>query len=380
MAAVETADWALDGFHDDPARSHTLPGRFYYDPGIFADETAAIFHRSWQYAGHVSQLPEPGDYAVREIGDESVILLRDAAGELRGFYNVCQHRGHRLLEGEGHLEKIITCPYHAWAYDLSGALRTARGSERVHDFDKAKVCLKPVRVEALCGFLYFNLDPEAPPLAEQSGRFEQAFRSFWAAPENLTLAYRKEIDVKANWKNIIENYSECYHCPIAHKSLATTAFDMDSYRIEVHPFYHQHTSRDAGDGQGYEYEADSGPRGHEFGGWYLWPNVCFEFYPGGRLTVLHNLPLAPERTLQLIEWYLPEAAPTAIEREIIAFVDEVRLEDIPIVESVQRGLHSRGYGQGRFIVDEQNPSLSEHAVHAFQGKVLAALGAHGAAD
>jgi choline monooxygenase len=346
MAAVETADWALDGFHDDPARSH--------------------IHRSWQYAGHVSLLPEPGDYAVREIGDESVILLRDAAGELRGFYNVCQHRGHRLLEGEGHLKKIITCPYHAWAYDLSGALRTARGSERVHDFDKAKVCLKPVRVEALCGFLYFNLDPEAPPLAEQ--------------PENLTLAYRKEIDVKANWKNIIENYSECYHCPIAHKSLATTAFDMDSYRIEVHPFYHQHTSRDAGDGQGYEYEADSGPRGHEFGGWYLWPNVCFEFYPGGRLTVLHNLPLAPERTLQLVEWYLPEAAPTAIEREIIAFVDEVRLEDIPIVESVQRGLHSRGYGQGRFIVDEQNPSLSEHAVHAFQGKVRAALGAHGAAD
>jgi choline monooxygenase len=259
MAAVEIADRKVDGFADDPARSYTLPGRFYHDPGIFADETAAIFYRSWQYAGHVSALPEPGDYIVREIGDESVVLLRDGAGELRGFYNVCQHRGHRLLEGEGRVKKIITCPYHAWAYDLSGALRTARGSERVPGFDKAKVCLKPVRVEALCGFLYFNLDPDATPLARQCGRFAEEFRSFWDVPEKLKLAYRREIDVKANWKTIIENYSECYHCPNAHKSLATTAFDMDSYRIEVHPLYHHHTSRDAGAGQGYEYEADSGP-------------------------------------------------------------------------------------------------------------------------
>ena len=119
----EIATSPVAGFDRDPTRSRTLPGFYYFDPEVFERERRRVFHRSWQYVGHVSMLPEPGSYIVRDILDQSVLLLRDRGGEIQAFFNVCQHRAHRLLEGEGRLNAAaITCPYHAWAYDLSGAL------------------------------------------------------------------------------------------------------------------------------------------------------------------------------------------------------------------------------------------------------------------
>ena len=373
MTVLNLSADALRKIDPNPRRSYTLPGHFYYEPAIFDHEIEAIFARTWQLAGHLSRLAAPGDYITAEVGDESVIVLRDRAGELRAFYNVCQHRAHRLLEGEGNVKSVITCPYHAWCYGLDGALRNARNSDQVAGFDKTQLSLQPLRVETLCGFVFVNLDPDAPDLAEGLAAFEREFLSFDPAPEKLQRAYRKVIDVRANWKNVIENYAECYHCPNAHQSLATAALDMSSYRIHVHEAYHVHTSGNCGQDQGYSFST-AGPRGEDFASWLVWPNVVLEYYPGGKLTLFHNKPLGPERTLQVIEWYLPQAAPSAMEQEVIDFVDVVREEDIPIVESVQRGLHSRGYRQGRFMVDEERTGMSEHAVHDFQLKVLRALG------
>ena len=373
MAALGTADAALERFDADAGSSYTLPGRFYFEPEIYEAEKEAIFYRRWQYAGHVSQLGKPGDYVTRDVADEGVIVLRDEAGALRGYHNVCQHRAHRLLEGQGRLKAGISCPYHAWGYGLDGALRSAPHGRGTKDFDKANFCLSPVRVEALCGFVYFNIDPDAAPLAQGLGGFEAEFLSFGREPEKLVRAYHKEIDVKANWKNVIENYDECYHCLASHPTLMAAALDMKSYRIDVHDAYHVPTSGNRGEKQGYSFSPDEGPRGGDFASWLIWPNTVFEYYPGSKLTLFHNAPLGPERTLQTIEWYLPQAEPTDADREVIDFVDVVRLEDIPIVESVQRGLHSRGYHQGRFMIDEASAGLSEHAVHDFQRKVLDAL-------
>ena len=373
MTVVNLSADALGKIDPRPGRSYTLPGHFYYEPAVFAHEKEAIFYRTWQYAGHVSQLAEPGSYITQDVGDESVIVLRDGSGELRAFYNVCQHRAHRLLEGEGRLKTVITCPYHAWCYGLDGGLRAARNSDGVAGFDKSAFSLRPVRVEELCGFVYVNLDPDAPGLASRLGDFAREFLSFDPRPERLVRAYRKEIDVRANWKVVIENYDECYHCPISHPSLSNAALDMPSYRIRVHEAYHVQTSGNCGERQGYAFSTD-GPRGEDFASWLIWPNTVFEYYPGSLLTVFLNKPLGPERTLQVIEWYRPQAEPSPTEQAVIDFVDVVREEDIPIVESVQRGLHSRGYRQGRFVVDEEGTGMSEHAVHDFQLKVLRALG------
>jgi choline monooxygenase len=153
------------------------------------------------------------------------------------------------------------------------------------------------------------------------------------------------------------------------------ALDYPSYRITVHEHHHSHHSRDKGGAQGYGTRTAGAGKAQEFGSWLLWPNWCLEVYPGGNLTVFHHQPLGPEQTLQKVEWYFPQGRLTEAEQEVVDFVHGVRLEDIPICESVQLGLHSLGYRQGRFVVDPERSEISEHAVHDFQSKLLDALGA-----
>ncbi|MBT3557770.1 MAG: aromatic ring-hydroxylating dioxygenase subunit alpha [Rhodospirillales bacterium] len=370
----------LDKFGSDPQQSHAIPGHYYFDPDIYSREFPAIFFKTWLYAGHVSTLANPGDYMVRDVGDQSVIILRDRGDTLRGYHNVCQHRAHRLLEGEGRIKTLLSCPYHAWAYDFSGELIRIPGEDVGVGIDKSGICLSTVRIEEFLGFIFFNLDTNATPLASQLTGMNDEFRSFCAEPEKLKRAYTKTYEVKANWKNVIENYSECYHCPPAHPTLAQNALDMTDYRIEVRGAYHHHNSGNRGDMQGYDINIGDSPRADEFGGWYLYPGVSFEFYPGGKLTVFHNVPDGPEKTIQNIEWYLGADTPTEEEQAVIDFVDVVRREDFPLVESVQRGLHSQGYGRGRFAIDKDRTYLSEHAVHDLQHKVLTALGDIAASD
>ena len=351
----------------------TLPGHYYYDPAIYARELEQIFYRSWQYVGHQCRLGSPGQYMVRDIGDQSVAVLRDEHGELRAFHNVCQHRAHRLLEGEGNLDDSVVCPYHAWRYGLAGDLRFARGSERVPGFNRNSIRLASVRVETLCGFVFVNLDPDARTLAEMSDGLTAEIESLAPRAPDLVRAHVQTFELAANWKNSVENYAECYHCPSRHPSLVDAAIDIDQYRINVYPGYHRHVTTGKGRQQGYTLADDDRPQAQEFASWFLWPNMVFEVYPGGNLTVFHHVPSGPERTVQETEWYFAGAQPTSAEREVIDFVNVVREEDIPICESVQRGLHSKGYGQGRLVLTPGPSSVSENGVADFQRRVREAL-------
>ena len=154
------------------------------------------------------------------------------------------------------------------------------------------------------------------------------------------------------------------------------ALEYSTYRITTHEHHHSHRSRGKGEAMGYATTTNSALRPDEFGSWLLWPNWCLEVYPGGNLTVFHHVPLGPEETVQKVEWYFPNDPPSKEEQEVIEFVHTVRLEDIPICESVQKGLHSLGYERGRFVVDSERSEISEHAVHDFQAKLLRALGTH----
>ncbi len=355
------------------ASPKTLPGWYYYDPDTYQREKDRIFRRTWQYIGHVSMLGERSRYLVRDIADESIIVLKDRHGELSAFYNVCQHRAHRLLEGEGPLKPLITCPYHTWAYDHDGRLQSARGTENIGEFDKDEICLRSVRLETLCGFLFINMDDEAQSLRELTPGLEEEIRSFSPSPEHLTVAKRYGIPLKANWKNSVENFSECYHCPNQHRTLTENALDLHTYKIECYSHFHVHRSRDKGDQVGYHVDPHAAPRANEFRSFYIWPNTVFEVYPGGNLTVFHHAPTGPEETLQGVEWYFPNAEISEEEQAVIDFIHTVRLEDIPLCESVQKGLRSQGYGQGRLVLDPDQTDISEHAVYDFQQKITAAL-------
>ena len=360
-------------FTDDPNRSYSLPGRYYFDPEIFELEKERILYRSWQYVCHMSQLEQTGSYSVTDIGDQSVVVLRDKAGELRAFHNVCQHRAHRLLEGQGRVASAIVCPYHQWTYELSGELRQARHSDEVIDFPKNEICLSAVRAELFCGFVFVNLNPQAEPLMQGVEAFAAEIHKLSPDVEKLKLADTRDIVLAANWKNSVENYSECYHCPNQHPSLAEGSLDMESYQITVHEKYHSHASRGVGDNTQYERSMELDGEEREFGSWLLWPNWVLEVYPGGYLNVFHHVPISPEKTLQRCEWYFPTETPTESQQGVIDFINIVRDEDIPICETVQLGLHSMGYGQGRLMVNTDRSYFSEHAVHDFQTKVLTAL-------
>jgi choline monooxygenase len=360
----------------DPARAHTLPARFYCDPEIHEREKDAVFYRSWWLAGHVSRLEEPGSYLTTRIHEQSVFVIRGRDGELRGFYNVCQHRGHELLDGEGKTA-VITCPYHAWCYGLDGKLRTARNTEGMADFDPADFGLPPVRIEVFCGFVFVNLDPEAEALADLTGDLESEIRSYVPRLDELAFGQRDRYDIAANWKVVIDNFLECYHCDPAHRDFVDLV-DMPSYRSQCHEIYSSHisTALRTADSSAYQV-AEPGSDGADFGfaGWYLWPNLTIWVLPGeASIATLQMIPAGPERTVEYLDWYCLGGTPSAQMREAMAYVDKVlQPEDIGLCESVQRGLKSFGYNQGRFVVDPVESELSEHAVHHFQQLVLNAL-------
>ncbi len=359
------------GFTDDAEFSQTMNASYYFDKDIFEQEKAAIFYSTWQYVGHVSMLPEPGSYIVRDVLDQSVVVLRNANGEIRCYFNVCQHRAHRLLEGDGKIGPIITCPYHHWAYGQDGSLRSARGSEKMRGFDPSQYRLEEVRTGEMLGFLFVNLDGNAPDFDEVSGALKAEIASFSPDAANLKCAKRSEYELRANWKNSIENYDECFHCPTQHRSLIEEALDWSSYRIYTHPHHHTHYT----DGKNVTYSTvtESAAKPERFASWLLWPNWVCEAYPGGNLTIFHHVSLEPERMVQKCEYYFLHDEPTEEENEFIEFVHSVRLEDVPLCESVQKGFHSLGYRQGRFVVDSERTQISEHAVHDFQRKWLKAM-------
>jgi choline monooxygenase len=363
---------AVDRFDADPTRSYTLAAPYYFDPAVYEREKEAIFHSSWNYVGHSGQFSDIGSYITARIGDQGVFVIRGKDGELRAFHNVCSHRAHELLQGCG-ATKVITCPYHAWSYRADGSLRTARGSENVEGFNKEEFCLKPLAVEVYAGFVFVNLDRAASPLAGVAGNLEQEIRSYVPQLDQLKFAHRLTYELKANWKNVVDNFLECYHCTPAHPAFVDLV-DIKNYRTKCYDVYSSHVSPPGrADNKAYSFQGSGGA--NNFAAWWLWPNVTFVTFPGcPNIAVLHMMPTGPETTLEHLDFFFSDSTPTAAEMEAIKYTDEVlQVEDIALVESVQRGLHSRGYHQGRYIVDAARTDISEHGVHHFHSLVLKAL-------
>jgi phenylpropionate dioxygenase-like ring-hydroxylating dioxygenase large terminal subunit len=361
-------------FSNEPSTSHTMPARFYIDPTVYEREKEAIFNRSWWFAGHKSQVAKPGQYITTSIHDQSIIIARGADDEIRAFYNVCQHRGHELVKGAGSA-RILVCPYHAWSYDLDGKLRGAPNTGELAGFDKCAFALKNVRVEEFCGLLFVNLDPDAKPFAELSGDLEAELRHYCPSIDSLVYAHRHNYDVASNWKVLIDNFLECYHCGPAHRDFVNLV-DMKTYKSRVCGIYSSHTSQ-AAQVNNSAFKFEKGDVEFGYAAWYVWPNLTIWIYPGEtNLSTLQMIPAGPERTIEHLDWFLPKTEPTAQLAAAMAYMDEVlQPEDISLCESVQRGLHSKGYNQGRFVIDNMLTHLSEHAVHHFQKMVVDALGA-----
>jgi choline monooxygenase len=340
----------------------------YTDPKWFDVDQRAIFARTWQWLCHAEKLREPGGYVTGTVAGMPVVAVRDEAGALRAFYNVCKHRAHELLSGSG-VRRGIVCPYHAWNFDLSGRLRRARNTGGMPGFDTSEVRLDQVQVAEFAGMVYVNLDPEAAPLPEQTGGLLAEIEARAPDVAKLTLARRLTYDIASNWKNVVDNFLECYHCHVAHRDFVSLV-DMDTYKVTTHGIYSSHMAR-AGAAENSAYDV-SGATVTEHAVWWLWPNTCLLRYPGrGNFMVLQIIPDGPGRTRETWDFYLETAEPDEAELGSIRYIDEVlQVEDIALVESVQRGMRTPAFTQGKIVYDPDGSGLSEHAVHHFHGLVL----------
>jgi phenylpropionate dioxygenase-like ring-hydroxylating dioxygenase large terminal subunit len=335
----------------------TLPGRDYHAADVFDLERERIFAHSWFYAGRAEGLDEPGDFVTMDVAGESVMVLRTKAGELRGFYNVCRHRGSRLCDdASGRMKGAVKCPYHAWAYSFEGHLI---GTPNVgkDEVDRDALSLWPVCVETWQGFLFVHLDPDPVPL-------EDALRDQPDSPLSfarftlgeLEIGHRTVTEVRANWKILIENYNECLHCPTVHPELI--AVIPGFRRGEVYDSRRPDGGMaivDGGDSFTRTGRSDlpvlPGLDAHDETSLYgctVYPNMFIDVTGTGAISTI-LLPREAGHTTVVTEYlFRPEviAGPAFDPSEVVEFVELVAHQDYVVCERVQRGVRSRAFTHG----------------------------------
>lgn len=356
----------------------TLQGDYYTSDSIYYEELGQIFYQRWICLGRADEIGDPGNYVLKQVGDESLIITRDRRGGLHAFYNVCRHRGTRLcIPGQGHFRETIQCPYHAWTYTLDGRLIGAPNMGEVKGFDKKDYPLHEAQLEQWQGFLFVNLGSETEPLPVAfrplAGKFDN-----WNI-SNLRLARRIQYEVRANWKLLIENYSECYHCPLVHPALARLSpYDSGDNDLVEGPILGGYMVINKGaDTLTMTGGTSRPPLGtitgedlHRVYYYSLFPNLLISLHPD--YVMYHTLwPQSPNRTLITCEWLFDLDAMTNPEfnpGDAVEFWDMTNRQDWAICEEAQHGIRSRVYRPG--------PVSHRHELLpvAFDREVLKALG------
>jgi phenylpropionate dioxygenase-like ring-hydroxylating dioxygenase large terminal subunit len=359
----------------------SLPQKYFVSPEIFAKEQAEIFSKEWLLVGHQSQIAKPGDYFVIEVAAppsqhgygvtrESLIVVRDQKSEIRGFYNVCRHRGTRLKEDACGHSSTIQCPYHAWTYALDGRLVGAPHMDDVPGFDKADYSLHAVNLALWEGLIFVNFGDASTQrggyssledwFAPLKGKF-----SHWNMPI-LRPAKRIEYDVRANWKLMFENYSECYHCPGVHPQLQKVSpYDSAENDLREGPFLGGFMKINPGKSltmSGNACAAFVGKMENLQQVFYysIFPNMLLSLHP--EYVMVHQLwPQSPERTLIVCDWlFHPDAARAgqAVYNpdDAIEFWDMTNKQDWHVCELSQQGIASRAYTPGPYSSRESIPA------------------------
>jgi len=349
-------------------RASMLPPRVFHDPAIFDFEQAAWFGRSWLCVGREEDAARPGEYVLARPAGESAMVVRGEDDTLRAFHNVCRHRGSRILTEDAGRVVRFQCPYHAWTYELDGTLRRASHTDELIDFEPDHNGLVPVRLSTWQGFVFVTLDPEAPEL-------EAGLADFWSHIDQFPIAglrraRRIEYEVRANWKVIGENYSECYHCPGVHPQLnRLTPYDQGRNLESNGPW--------AGGWMQLTGDADTmSVDGHRHGRpplpgitaedqrriyyFLVWPNLLLSLHPDYVMT--HQVwPIDAEHSRVVCDWLFDPttmAAPDFDPTDAIDFWDLTNRQDWRVCELQQEGTSSVAYTPGRY-------SLMEDMVHAF---------------
>jgi glycine betaine catabolism A len=352
----------------------TLPRRYYTDPELFKEELERFYCESWICVGRSEQTANAGDYFLREVAGESIIITRDRDRRVRAFYNVCRHRGTRLVTAtEGRFSGRIQCGYHGWTYGLDGMLIGAPHMEDGGGFCREDYPLNSIQAAEWDGHIFINLDSQAEPLETQLVDLPQKFGAWGMG--TLRLHKRIVYEVKANWKLIILNYNECLHCPVLHPALNRLTNYLGADNELPRPTY-------IGGAMGFKSGAETmsmdGRRRRDFLPglsederqkvcyYAILPNFLLSLHPDYMMT--HTLwPRAVDSTKIVCEWHFHPAEmnkPGFDASDAIEFWDLTNREDWKICELSQAGIQSRAYQPGPY-------SHRETLLHAFDEIVLA---------
>ncbi|MBA3948414.1 MAG: aromatic ring-hydroxylating dioxygenase subunit alpha [Acidobacteria bacterium] len=362
-----------------PEGATTLPARFYTSPRLFERELDLFFRSNWVLAGRAEEVPRKGDYVLRDLAGDSIIVTRSGEGDqsVRAFYNVCRHRGTRLCTAaSGHFAGSIQCPYHSWTYDLSGQLIGAPHMDGTEGFDRAGIRLNTIAAEVWDGFIFVNLSEESDPLADHLGALPDKFAAWEMG--RLRRGGRIVYEIAANWKLLIQNFNECLHCPNVHPALNTLSHYMSGEneplrrtymggRMDLRPgivtmSMDGSCPRDLLPGL-----SDAQKRGVYY--YAIFPNLFLSLHPD-YVMVHRTEPLAADRTRLTCEFlFAPEelAKPGFDIADVVEFWDMTNKQDWHVCELSQQGISSRGYQPGPY-------SNREDLLYAFDQFITVVLG------
>ena len=349
--------------------THSLAAEYYTSADIFEQESKGLLKRTWQFAGHVGDLKRAGDFFTFSIAGQNLFSIRGRDGEIRTFYNVCQHRAHQLVTGAG-TKRTLVCPYHQWTYDMTGKLRGGPNIQSVPGFDKSEICLTSVRTEVFLGFIFVNLDDNTPTMDEWFPGVREEIAAFVPQVNELEPLEWVEIPENCNWKVSIENYSECYHCPSNHATFAQGVVKPETYDIQPDAdggYVLRHTT-ECQSMEKMTYPVDlSVPHAGDYQSWFLWPMFSFQCYPGNVLNTYHWRASSVDECTVWRGWYTVGGEESEVIRTLAVQDRETTVEeDIHLVESVFRGLKSEGYRPGPLVLDPTGGVMSEHSIAKLQ--------------
>jgi Rieske 2Fe-2S family protein len=346
-----------------------LPRAAFTEPAVLDWELEALFLGGWVCAGHAGRLRERGDFLTVSVGTESIVIVAGDDGVPRAFHNVCRHRGARLVtEPEGRMRRL-QCPYHAWCYGFDGSLKNAPHTDGIASFDKAATGLRNVRCEVVEGLLMIDPSGTAPPASEHVGDLAPWLARYRLA--ELARTTRITYDVRANWKAIAENYSECLHCPGVHPELNRLSHYLSGDSLAGAGAWcggsmtlsDGATTMATANGGGHARPPIRGLDEHDQRVvlyFLLFPNTLVSLHPD--YVMLHTLwPRAVDLTEVVCEWFFEPrtaAADGFDDSDAVGFWDQVNREDWGVCELTQQGVTSRAYTPGRYTEQEDD-------VHAF---------------
>ena len=361
-AIVEIHKMAVYAKTSVPSGAHTLPREYYTSDHLFALETEKIFEQCWLLVGREEQVENPGEFFVANIGQESLMIVRGADRGLRALYNVCRHRGTRICSEEsGKFVGSIMCPYHAWTYGLDGKLMAARNMDGVPDFDKSEYPLKQAALATWEGFIFVNLAEQPQPFAASHAALLERFKRWHIA--DLRIARTIVYDLHCNWKLLVQNYSECYHCPLVHPALdKLTPFDSGRNDLGEGPFLGGFmTMRKSGSRMSISGTAHYPPIG-EVSGEELDRVYYYAIFPAMLLSLepdyvmVHRITrVSTNRSIVTCQWLFDPATiatPGFDPSDAVEFWDMTNRQDWHVCELSQSGIESRAYTPGPYANQE----------------------------